>query len=116
MDEQRRIIECDLSKTEAYAKCFKRTSQMGYNITANVRNELIEIEQLNRTTGWWVAVIVGFCLYIVPGVLVLLLWKPKDYCKLLFETSEDGVGTTVIGLMKGEKGSQFFSVISSLLL
>jgi hypothetical protein len=114
MAEERKVVETKLSRDEAYRKCFKRASLLGLNIKANIPGERLEIEKTKRSPMWWASVILGFCLYIVPGVLVLTLWKPVEYCSLVFD--ENGEGSTVTARVKGESGVQFFNDVSGILL
>lgn len=113
MTEERKVVETNLTRPEAYKKCFKRATQLGLTIKANVMGERLEIEKGKRTVLWWLAVIFGFALYIFPGVLVLVFWKPVDYCRLFFEDSPEG--TVVVAQVKGEAGTQFFNDISGVL-
>jgi hypothetical protein len=112
--EERKVVDTRLTKDEAYKKCFKRASQLGLNIQANIPGERLEIVKTKRTGAWWAAVIGGFCFYILPGVLVLIFWKPVETCTLIFD--ESGSGATVTGVVKGETANQFFSDISGLLI
>ena len=114
MAEERKVVDTKLSKADAYQKCFKRASQLGLNIKANIPGERLEIVKAKRTAVWWISVIVGFCLYIVPGVLVLVLWKPVEYCHLIFD--ENGPGATVTFQIKGESGNQFFNDVAAMLI
>lgn len=114
MPEERKVVETKLSKDEAYKKCFKRASQLGLNIKANIPGERLEVIKVKRTGAWWAAVIGGTLLYIIPGVLVLLFWKPVEYCHLIFD--ESGAGATVVGQVKGEAGQQFFNDVAGLLI
>jgi len=117
MSEQRRVVESKLSVDEAYKKCFKRAGQLGLEIKTNVPSQRLEVRRVKRTGLWWVAVIVGFCIYVIPGVLVLVLWKPADSCSLVFD-ADDGGGATVTGQIKGDgdAGMGFFNEISGLLI
>ena len=115
MGEQRRIMETKLPVEEAYKKILKRTSQYGYSISSNVPNQLLEVKIKNKTPVWWVCVILGFICYIIPGILILLLWKPEEYCKITFDKQEDG-NTEIIALIKGEKALEFFNSMVGLLL
>jgi hypothetical protein len=112
--EERRVVDTKLTKAEAYTKCFKRASQLGLNIKANIAGERLEVVKTKRTGAWWAAVIGGTLLYVVPGVLVLLYWKPIEYCTLIFD--ENGSGATVTGVVKGETGDQFFNDVAGLLI
>lgn len=114
MAEERRVVDSKLSKVEAYEKCYKRAMQLGLNVKVNVRGERLEIEKSKRTGAWWTAVIFGFFFYIIPGILVLALWKPVEYCRLVFD--ENSTGSTVTGQVKGESGVQFFNDISAILI
>ncbi len=65
----------------------------------NIPGERLEVGKTKRTAGWWAAVIIGFGLYIVPGVLVLIFWKPGRSCTLVFD--DDGAGTNVTAQVQG---------------
>ena len=114
MAEERKVVDTKLPKDEAHKKCFKRASQLGLNIKANIPGERLEIAKTKRTGAWWAAVIGGFCFYIVPGALVLAFWKPIEYCYLIFD--DNGAGTTVTAQVKGEAGQQFFNDVAGLLI
>jgi len=114
MAEERKVVDTKLVKREAYEKCFKRASQLGLNIKANVPGERLEVEISKRTAAWWAAVIIGLLFYVVPGILVLMFWKPIEYCKLIFD--ENSGGATVTGMLKGESGNQFWNDVSGILL
>ena len=114
MAEERKVVETKVSVSEAYQKCFERATQLGLNIKTNISGQRLEIEKVNRTALWWVCVVLGFCFYIVPGVLVLVLWKPVEYCHLVFD--ENGSGAILTGMVKGESGLQFWSKITGILL
>jgi hypothetical protein len=117
MSEQRRVVETRLTAEEAYKKCFKRAGQLGLEIKTNIPNERLEVRRTKRTGLWWTAVIVGLCFYVIPGVLVAVLWKQADSCSLVFDAGDKG-GTTVTGQVNGsgDAGMGFFNEISGLLI
>ena len=114
MAEERRVLETKLSREEAYAKCFKRASHLGLNVTIMTKGHQLEVRETRRTAGWWTAVILGFIFYIIPGILVLVFWKPIDYCSLMFDDSAEGC--LVTATLKGERGRRFFSEVAGLLM
>jgi len=61
-------------------------------------------------------VIFGFLLYIIPGILVLVLWKPESSCELVFD--DNGSGSTVTAQVRGsgEGGMGFFNEVAGLLI
>jgi len=113
---QRRVVETKLSKDDAFKKCFKRAGQLGIEIPANIPGERLEVRKTKRTGLWWTAVILGFCFYIVPGVLVLIFWKPADTCTLVFDQNDEGTTITAQVNGQGEGGVGFFNEISGLLM
>ncbi len=116
MSEMRSLIEIKLEGREAYSKCLKRAQRLGYVVTNKIPGQVLRIEKKNYTAVWWISVILGFLFYVIPGILVLILWKPVDYCELDFEESdEEGFKTTIIGKIKGEVGQEFFSQVSGIL-
>jgi hypothetical protein len=61
-------------------------------------------------------VIIGFLLYIIPGILVLVFWKPVESCALMFD-ERDGVTTITAQVKgKGQGGIGFFNQVVGLLL
>jgi hypothetical protein len=116
MAEERRVVETRLPKDEAFKKCFKRAGQLGLDIVANIPGQRLEVRKVKRTAGWWCAVIFGFLFYIVPGVLVLVFWKPVETCTLVFD--EHGEGTTVTAQVsgKGEGGLGFYNEVAGILI
>ena len=117
MSEQRRVVETKLTAEEAYKKCFKRAGQLGLEIKTNIPNERLEVRRTKRTGLWWTAVIVGLCFYVIPGVLVAVLWKQADSCSLVFDAGDKG-GTTLTGQVNGtgDAGMGFFNEISGLIM
>ena len=101
---------------EAFVKCFKRAVQLGLEIRANIPGERLEVCKGSRTFLWWTAVILGFCCYIIPGVLVLAFWKPGRTCTLIFDQNDDGTSITAQVSGEGEGGIGFFNEISGLLM
>jgi hypothetical protein len=116
MAEQRKIIETKLSKDDAYKKCFKRATQLNLDIRANIQGERLEVVKGKKTGAWWTVVILGFIFYIIPGVLMLIFWKPESSCILIF--SEDDNCSTITVQIKGdgEGGTGFFNEVSGLLM
>jgi len=118
MSEIRSVIETNLTKEEAYKKVLKRAQKLGYKTREQQsQNEPnIKIEKRNYTPIWWIAVLIGLFFYIIPGILILIFWKPIDFCQLSFEDSDEKeYKTLVIAKMKGEIGQEFFSQVSGLL-
>ena len=115
MSEMRKVVETELPPEEAYAKVFKRATQLGYNIVSNIKNKKLELEWENRNALWWIAFIVGLIFYIIPGILVWLFWKPKDRCTILFDKNQNG-GTVVTFIISGPKALEFYNEVIGLLL
>ena len=116
MAELRKLVETKLSNKQAYDKCLKRATKLGLTISVNLSEQRLKIEKKNHTPGWWIAVIIGFLFYIIPGIVILMSWKQIEYCDLLFEDSdEEEGGTTVIAKVKGETGQEFFSQVMGIL-
>lgn len=107
MAEIRKIIESPLKAEEAYAKLFKRASGMGYAIKSNIKGRKLELEWQTRNAIWWLAFVVGLLIYVLPGILVWALWKPKDVCKAYFENTENG--STITFMLSGGKAEQFYN-------
>lgn len=57
MAEERKVVESRLPKEESYKKCFRRATQLGLNIKANIPGERLEIEKTKRTGLWWVSAV-----------------------------------------------------------
>ncbi|MGL4512073.1 MAG: hypothetical protein ACRCT8_03210 [Lacipirellulaceae bacterium] len=110
---QRRVIETSVARADAYAKCFKRATQMGWDVSVNVKGQRLVLSRVERSPGWWCAVIFGFLFYIIPGILVLLLWSPKHECQLVFE--EDAEITSIVAMLQGKEAVVFFNEISGML-
>jgi hypothetical protein len=45
----------------------------------------------------------------------LVLWKPIEYCHLIFDDN-DGGGATITAQVKGESGVQFFNDVAGVLI
>lgn len=116
MAEERRVIETRVPKDDAFKKCFKRAGQLGLDIVANIPGERLEVQKIKRTGAWWTAVIIGFMCYIVPGILVLVFWKPVETCTLVFD--QNGEGTTITAQVKGkgEGGLGFYNEVAGILI
>lgn len=114
MPESRSIFESKLSKSETYSKCLSKAQKLGLNVTQSVTEQIIRVEEQNRSPAWWAAVIFGFLFYIIPGILVLIYWKPYDHCELTFHDSdEEGYSTSVVGKFKGDLGRDAYNQLSS---
>jgi hypothetical protein len=112
--EVRSLIESKFSREVAYKKALKRAQKLGYMITQTVPSQTLRVEKVVRHAGWWVAVIFGILLYVVPGILVLVLWKPIQYCELTFDDDDDDqANSSIIGKISGEFGHGFFNQIAA---
>lgn len=116
MGEQRKVVESKLSKDDAYKKSFKRAGQLGLDIRANIPGQRLEVSKLKRTGLWWTAVIVGLLFYVVPGVLVLVFWKPVSSCSLIFDDNDEGSTVTAQVNGDGEGGMGFYNEVAGLLI
>jgi hypothetical protein len=114
MAEERRVIETKVPREEAYTKCFKRASLLGLNMTVNIRGQQLEVGENRRGAGYWTLVVLGLIFYVIPGVLMLVYWRPVYYCKLTFEDAAEGC--TIIATLKGTRGRQFFQEVAALLI
>lgn len=115
MAEERRVIETKLSRDDAYTRCFKRAALLGVDIKANVKAERLEVRMGGtRGGGYWTLVVLGFLVYILPGILMLIFWRRTGTCTLLFQDGSEG--TTITATVKGEKGRQFFNDVSAVLI
>ncbi|MFP4280764.1 MAG: hypothetical protein ACLFQI_12300 [Halochromatium sp.] len=113
MAEVRNLIESPVPLDEAYKMALKRAQKLGYNITQSVPNQIIRVEKTDRHAVWWIAVIVGFLFYIIPGILVLVFWKPTQYCELSFDDEEGEKKTSIIGKINGEFGHGYFNQVAA---
>ena len=114
MAEVRSLIESSFARGDAYKKALKRAQRLGYNITQSVPNQTLRVEKIDRHAGWWVAVIFGFLFYILPGILVLVLWKPTQYCELTFDDDDEpNKKSSIVGKIRGEFGHGFFNQIAA---
>ena len=114
MAESRNFFHSKLPINDTYLKCLSNARKLGFTVTRNVTDQEIRIEEENKTPAWWAAVILGFICYIIPGILVLIYWKPYDHCELTFNQSdEEGFQTMVVGKFKGELGRDAYNMLSS---
>jgi hypothetical protein len=114
MAEERRIAESKEDEKSVYKKLFKRASILGYDIKANIVGERLEIAKTNRHPLWWILTIVGICVYLIPGLLIIAFWKPQDYCNMIFSKKESGTEITFI--INGESGLRFYNETCALLM
>lgn len=111
----RTFFESSLGREEAYEKCLSQAQKLGYRIVQTVKGKILRIEETNKTIAWWLAVIFGFLTYVVPGILVLLYWKPVDFCEISFHDSDkEKVGTSITGKYKGDLGRDAYYQLSSI--
>lgn len=111
------VVDSPLPLARAYLESHNLATRLKLEISKSDHDSFLEVRKTEaRTFAWWAAFIFGTACCIVPGLVVLILWRPEQSeCALSFAECGSGsqVSARIVGW--GPAGEGYFREVSKLL-